>query len=99
MNPDQSEAIDLPEVLEAEWGNDQMIQLFADLQEAAEITHVQLRTHKADQSTDLHTARDAFLCGQTRAIQIRYRYEGQHWGDTVLPGDPTTRIIRTILPV
>lgn len=99
MNPETIEPIDLPEVLEAEWGNDQLMQLFADLQEGTDITHVQLRTGREDTSTDLKTARDAFLSGQAQAIQVRYRYEGQHWGDTILPGDPTTKIIRTLLPV
>ena len=86
---------DLPEILEAEWGNDLMMELFSDLKNGAEVSHVQLRTANGDAAVSLEQARDAFLAGTAKAIQIRYRFEGESWSDTIMPGEPTTRIIRT----
>ena len=88
----------LPEVLQAEWSSDQLMQLFADLSAGAEVQHVQLRTETIDATVPLSTARDAFADGSARAIQVRYRFEDEVWCDTIMPGDPTTKIIRTRLP-
>lgn len=94
MNPDSP----LPEILQAEWDRDQLIALFSDLDAGAEVRHVQLRTESLDSAVTLAEARDAFLSGQARAIQVRYEFEGELWSDTILPGDPTTKIIRSRLP-
>lgn len=94
MNPDSP----LPEILQAEWDHDQLMALFSDLDAGAEVRHVQLRTESTDSSVTLAEARAAFLSGQARAIQVRYEFEGELWSDTILPGDPTTKIIRSRLP-
>ncbi len=88
----------LPEVLHAEWSFDQLLQLFADLAAGATVQHVQLRTETFDGTVTLAEARDAFFDGDARAIQVRYRFESETWCDTIMPGDPTTKIIRTRLP-
>lgn len=95
MTPD----VPLPEILQAEWDRDQVLALFADLAAGAEIQHVQLRTEATDQSVTLPVAEASFVSGQARAIQVRYRFENELWGDTILPGEPTTKIIRSRLPV
>lgn len=87
----------LPEILQAEWSSDQLMQLFADLAAGARVEHVQLRTDALDGLVTLSQARDAFASGTARAIQIRYEFEGEMWCDTILPDEPTTKIIRTRL--
>jgi hypothetical protein len=89
---------ELPELLEAEWARDQVLQLFIDLAAGAEVLHVQLRTSSSDQRASLAEAELAFAQGTARAVQVRYRFEGELWSDTILPGDPTTKIIRSRLP-
>ncbi len=85
---------EIPELLEAEWSRDQVQQLFSDLAAGAEVQYVQLRTASGDHSTTLAEAATAFIERLARAIQVRYRFEGELWIDTILPGDPTTKIIR-----
>ncbi|QDV83915.1 hypothetical protein [Stieleria sp.] len=88
----------LPEILQAEWARDQVMALFADLEAGSEVRHVQLRTASDDAAVTLADAEAAFAQGTARAIQVRYRFEGEWWSDTILPGDPTTKIIRSRLP-
>ena len=89
---------ELSELLEAEWACDQVLQLFCDLAAGAEVQHVQLRTASEDRRTTLAEAESAFIEGSARAIQVRYRFEGDLWSDTIMPGDPTTKIIRSRMP-
>ena len=89
---------ELTELLEAEWARDQVLQLFLDLTAGAEVQHVQLRTASDDRRATLAEAESAFIEGCVKAIQVRYRFEGDLWSDTIVPGDPTTKIIRSRLP-
>jgi hypothetical protein len=89
----------LPEILTAEWAADQVMQLFDDLRDGAEVVHVQLRTSDTDASVRLSDAKAAFAKGAAQAIQIRYRFEREMWCDTIRPGNPTTQIIRNRLPM
>ena len=86
---------DLPEILQAEWSRDQVMALFADLAAGAEVVHVQLRTAAGESTVSLASAASAFAASEASAIQVRYRYEGEGWCDTIMPADPTTKIIRT----
>jgi len=88
----------LPEILEAEWAHDQVMALFADLAAGADVQHVQLRTPEGDGSASLADAEAAFATGRARAIQVRYVFESEKWCDTIMPGDPTTKIIRNRVP-
>ncbi len=88
----------LPELLQAEWGADQVMQLFDDLRDGAEVEHVQMRAAKGDRTTTLVEAKLAFADGSAQAIQVRYRFEDEMWCDTILPNEQTTKIIRTRLP-
>ncbi len=92
------EDLQLPEILQAEWAKDQVIALFADLNAGAQVSHVQLRTDSSDATVSLADAEASFATDQARAIQVRYRFEDETWSDTIIPGDPTTKIIRTRLP-
>jgi hypothetical protein len=88
----------VPELLQAEWAKDQVMALFADLAAGADVQHVQLRTDSDDRTVTLTEAESAFSSGIARAIQVRYRFENEWWSDTIMPGDPTTKIIRNRLP-
>lgn len=87
-----------PEILQAEWAKDQVMQLFTDLAAGAVVQHVQLRTLRGDSTVQLIDAEAAFAADQAEAIQVRYVFEGEAWCDTIMPGDPTTKIIRSRLP-
>jgi hypothetical protein len=87
----------LPEILQAEWARDQVLQLFADLRAGAEVQQVQLRSTTAEAAVTLEAAQAAFTADQAQAIQVRYIFEGEVWCDTILPGNPTTKIIRNRL--
>ena len=88
----------LPEILQAEWAKDQVMQLFADLAAGAEIQHVQLKSSTSDATVSLATAEAAYAADQARVIQVRYFFEGELWCDTIMPGNPTTKIIRNRVP-
>ncbi|TWU62197.1 hypothetical protein [Crateriforma conspicua] len=89
----------LPEILEAEWAKDQVLQLFTDLSAGADVRHVQLKTPEMDAEVPLPMAEAAFGRDQATAIQVRYVFESEMWCDTIMPGNPTTKIIRTRLPL
>ncbi|QDT05401.1 hypothetical protein K227x_38010 [Rubripirellula lacrimiformis] len=88
----------LPEILQAEWAKDQVMQLFADLSAGADVQHVQLKSSHSDATVALADAAEAFAAGTAQAIQVRYRFENELWCDTIMPGDPTTKIIRNRVP-
>lgn len=88
----------LPEILQAEWAKDQVLQLFDDLRDGADVQHVQLKSTTTDAAVTLAEARQSFAAGHAQAIQVRYVFEGEMWCDTIMPGDPTTKIIRNRLP-
>lgn len=100
---------DLPqEVYHDDWSVEQIEQLFLDLAEGAEVEHVQLKRKSesgatrsdpiADQQVSLREASDAFQRGDAIAIQIRYRFEGQVWCDTLMVREQDVRIVRTPIP-
>lgn len=92
-------AIPLPEILTAEWAADQVMQLFDDLRDGAEVVHVQLRSGVTDAAVKLSDAKAAFAAGTAQAIQVRYRFENEMWCDTIRPGNPTTQVIRNRVPM
>ncbi len=95
MNDDEA----LPEILQAEWAKDQVLQLFADLAAGADVQQVQMKSPVTHASVSLATAAAAFAADEAQAIQVRYVFEGEMWCDTIMPGNPTTKIIRNRLPV
>ena len=88
----------LPEILQAEWAKDQVLQLFVELSAGAQVQHVQLKTTTTDAVVPLAVAAAAFADDEARAIQVRYIFENEMWCDTIMPGNPTTKIIRNRLP-
>ncbi|MGI9473665.1 MAG: hypothetical protein ACR2NZ_19135 [Rubripirellula sp.] len=90
------------EVYHDDWSLEQVGQLFLDLAAGAEVEHVQIRLSadrpSADQRVTLQDASDAFHRGEATAIQIRYRFEGQVWCDTLMVRPTEVRIVRTPMP-
>jgi hypothetical protein len=86
--------VPLPEILQAEWAKDQV----ADLAAGANVQHVQLKSATTDATVLLATAEAAFAADEAHAIQVRYVFEGEMWCDTIMPGNPTTKIIRNRVP-
>jgi hypothetical protein len=88
-----------PMLYEAVWQREQLLQLFADLNQAAEIQHVQVRTDvdgiRREHAVTLKEAQAMYAAGQVAAIQIRYSFDGEQWCDTVMIDATTARIIRT----
>ena len=95
MNSETSE----PTILEAEWDLEQVDALFDDLQQGAEIQHVQVRCisdgRPVDRSVTLRESQELIHRGTAKAIQIRYRFDEQSWCDTLMVRPSTVRIIRT----
>ncbi|TWU04631.1 hypothetical protein [Stieleria varia] len=89
---------DISEILQAEWSADQVLQLFDDLRDGSDVQHVQLKSARTDATVTLAEARDSFAAQEAVAIQVRYVFENEMWCDTIMPGDPTTKIIRNRVP-
>jgi hypothetical protein len=89
----QSSALD-PETLE---------QLFFDLSQLAEVLDVRLKaapTARANPvAPSLEDARLALVQGQTLAAQIRYRFRGVEWIDTLMKTAEGVRLVRMRAPV
>lgn len=101
MNGDpNSNATDdsVPEVLQAEWPRHQILTYFADLRAGADVDHVQVRSRGPqgieDRKTTLQQADALFAAGDAQAIQIKYRFDGEAWCDTLLPQADGTKVIR-----
>jgi hypothetical protein len=62
----------LPEIWQAEWAKDQVLQLFADLAAGADVQHVQMKSKVTDVTVPLATAQAAFAADKANAIQVRY---------------------------
>ncbi len=98
---DSPEMAPQPDVLEAQWDLEQVDNLFEDLQQGADVQHVQVRTMSDRGSQDrvvtLNTAHELLRCGQAKAIQIRYEFDQTSWCDTLMIDSAVVRIIRTRL--
>jgi hypothetical protein len=72
--------------------------LIADVSAAAELEEVMVkrdpRRHAAQTEVDLAAARALLASGEAMAIQLRYRFQGAHWCDTLLRVGDGVRIVR-----
>jgi hypothetical protein len=74
-------------------------QLFADLATCTQVLAViprhAARTMIVEPSISLADAHAALRAGTLRGVQIRYRYDGREWTDTLLPTpDGGARLVR-----
>jgi hypothetical protein len=72
--------------------------LFRDLDACTRIVGVLAKRAARGQSDErplcFDEARDAFLAGGLRSIQVRYLYNGEEWWDTLLRTPQGVRIVR-----
>ena len=73
-------------------------QLWADLLAAAEVLSVREKagpeTYAGSDGPSLSLVLDRLLTGEARAAQIRYRYDGREWTDTIVSHPPGFRVVR-----
>jgi hypothetical protein len=75
-----------------------LTRLFADLASAATVLGVREKGGPAEYATNDEmppaTALERLLAGAARAVQVRYRYDGHEWTDTVLATPAGFRVVR-----
>ena len=73
-------------------------QLFADLGAAAEVLSIQgkggAQKYASPDPLALDTARDRLASGEIAGVQVRYRYDGGEWIDTLLRAAGGFRLVR-----
>lgn len=76
-----------------------LAQLFRDLAEHAEVLGISAKgsptAYTGGETLDLVRANAALVAGAVRGIQIRYRYAGEEWWDTLLRLPHGVRLVRT----
>lgn len=92
-------AKELPDLTESILSEEQIRDLFRDIGALTQVIEIIPKHGPRDYVDDtvaltLDTARDAFLNGQFRGVQIRYRHDGGLWWDTLLRAPDGFRIVR-----
>ena len=98
---EEPEDLKLPPLQQSALDPDTLAQLFVDLATCTEILEIipkaMAQGYVPESSVlGLDEAKQMLLTGAVRGLQIRYRYEGCQWWDTLLP-DPASggfRIVR-----
>ena len=76
----------------------QLAQLVFDIEHAAELIAVAIRPlgSRRVEAAERPSLESAFhaLCERTASVQLRYRYRGEEWWDTLLPVSAGTRLVR-----
>lgn len=68
--------------------------LFADLAGCAQVVAVLARGDDGTRVVDLDEARGRLLAGTAARVQIRYRFAGEEWWDTLLAARDGVRLVR-----
>ena len=93
---------DLPELHEARLGAQELSALQADLERCTEIQDVLPRTRlgarEPVRAMTLAQGFSGLRDGSLRGLQVRYRYQGGLWFDTLIVDDAGTRIVRMRQP-
>ena len=98
MNDD----VELAEIYDQEIDEQRLAQILFDIDAAAELLDVNIkagsRTHASVGKPDLSAAKAALDAGAL-GIQLRYRFEGKEWWDTIMrSASGRLRIVRTEVP-
>jgi ferredoxin-type protein NapG len=87
-----------PHMNQAELSNDEVGQLLNDIDQYAELLLVNLksntRSFTPEQRLGLEDARAAIESRSARGVQLRYRYEGDEWWDTLMLQPDGARLVR-----
>lgn len=94
-----TEPIDLPPIHDLVLDDATVAQLFFDLGAAAELLGISVkpvggRRAAAADALTLTDAHHALISHAVAAVQLRYRFAGEEWWDTLLPAPAGTRLIR-----
>ena len=75
-----------------------LAELFSDLALCADVTGILLKggalLHAGEAPVTLAEARARLESGTVHGVQIRYRFEGRAWCDTLLRGQGGVRVVR-----
>jgi ferredoxin-type protein NapG len=95
-------AIDLPELHAGELDEIGLRALFRDLHSLADVEEIRVKRgaerRAGEAAPSLRDALGLLLGGQVRGVQIRYRYRGEAWCDTVLAAPGGHRVVRMAEP-
>ena len=88
--PEASEKLELPDLQQSTLDPETLAQLFTDLATCTEILEVipkAMAQGYVPESSEigLEEGQKMLLSGNVRGLQIRYRYQGSQWWDTLLP--------------
>ncbi len=94
--------IELPELYEGELDEAGLRALFRDLAAATQIEDIRCK-QRAEQHAEAsplsaQAALEGLLEGRVRGVQVRYRYDGQSWCDTILATTRGHRVARLASP-
>lgn len=96
--PTFTEGPPVPMMVEGLIDSNLLRRLFVDLQTAATISEVREKngplTHSAESAKGVTEVFDRLLAGTARAIQVRYRFDGSDWTDTVFATSTGFRVNR-----
>lgn len=87
----------LPDVHQGVLDEDALGALLSDLREHAEVLDVRVKGGPTERSDATELGVDdvaTLLRGGARGVQIRYRFQGDEWRDTLLPAEAGVRIVR-----
>ena len=92
----------LPDVHEADLDPATLAALVRDLEQCAEILDVMVKggakRRAQAEPVPLREAVARFLDGEIAGVQIRYRFEGSEWRDTLMRTPDAVRLVRFQLP-
>lgn len=102
QNHDGMNLAELPPMREGFLSEEQVRQLFADIEAfASEVLLMQrltgsaIATVSSNSATEqLRTAQQSLLTGAIARVQIRYRWDDRHWIDTLERRDSDVRLVR-----
>ncbi len=97
-NAGTSDTPQLPDVQQSLLDAEGVRRLIAEITQHAEVTEViprgNARQYVGEGSVTLEEGRDLLLGGCLTGLQIRYRYEGAVWWDTLLCTPQGVRVVR-----
>lgn len=94
--PDET-APPLPTLVEGVLSDGELESLFAELGAHARIVEVLAKSAARGHAAERPSLAEAYrllLAGAVRAVQIRYRFDGAEWTDTLLPRGMGFRLVR-----
>jgi hypothetical protein len=93
---------ELPPLWQATFDESILDRLFADLESATEVLSIQAkadpRAHAPADPLTLAAAWERLAARAVRGVQVRYRYDGHEWADTVLCAPGGYRLVRMQVP-